>query len=142
LKLSDRRAAFDPSLGLAGRYYVKDVASMELLRKIDAQIAQERDSTFLIIDKDVETFLDSMDAFYDGRPGIRLSEFIEPLTSTPESYVYNLTSAKGEQKRFSWSEIQTGWWLKDLDLTKFYPDLGADSRISRLQTIELSPKTE
>jgi len=142
LKLSDRRVTFEPSLGLEGRYYVKDVVSMELLRKIDVRVAQEKDSTFLILNQKAETFFDSADAFYNGRAGIRISEFIEPLTSTPENYVYNLISARGEQKTFSWSEVQTGWWLKDLDLTKFSPDLGASSRISHLQRIELTPKAE
>lgn len=142
LRLSDRMAAFDPSLGLEGRYYVKDVASIELLRKIDVNVAQGRDSTFLIMDKIVETSIDSVDAFYDGRPGIRLSEFIQPLTPTPEDYVYDLLSVGGEKSRFSWSKIQTGWWLRDLDITKFYPDLGPDSKIQHLQAIELTPKSE
>ncbi len=141
LRLSDRMAAFDASLGLEGRYYVKDVASIELLRKIDVNVSQGRDSTFLIEDKHVETFVDSADAFYNGRPGIRLSEFIQPLTPTPEDYVYDLLSVRGEKRRFSWSEIQTGWWLRDLDLTKFYPDLGADSKMSRLQYIEVTYKS-
>jgi hypothetical protein len=142
LRLSDRRVTFEPSLGLEGRYYVKDVVSIELLRKIDVQVAEEKDSTFLIINQKAETFFDSTDAFYNGRSGIKLSEFIQPLTSATENYVYHLISARGEDKTFSWSEVQTGWWLKDLDLTKFNPDLGASSRITHLQTIELTPKAE
>jgi hypothetical protein len=141
LRLSDRMAAFDPNLGLEGRYYVKDVVSIELLRKIDVNLTEGKDSTFLIEDKQIETFADSADAFYDGRPGIRLSEFIRPLTSTPEDYVYDLLSVRGEKRNFSWSEIQTGWWLEDLDLTKFYPDLGVDSKMSRLLNIEATYKS-
>ena len=138
LKLTDRKATFERSLGLAGRYYVNDVASIELLRKIDTKFKEEEEPSFsLIVDMDVITYLDSAEAFFDGRAGIRLADFVDTLTSTPESYTYNLVSAQGEEKEFSWSEFQTGWWLLDLDLTKFSPGLGVDSRILHLQTIEL-----
>jgi hypothetical protein len=143
LRLSDRRATFDPSLGLAGRYYVKDVVSVELLRKIETKFKEEEEFSFsLIMDMEAATYSDSADAFYDGRTGIRLADFIDTLTSTPESYAFNLISARGEERQFSWSEFQTGWWLLDLDVTKFSPDLGVDSRIYRLQTIELIPQGE
>lgn len=143
LKLSDRKATFERSLGLAGRYYVKDVASIELLRKIDTKFEEKEESSFsLIVDMKVTTYLDSAEAFYNGRAGIKLSELIDTLTSTPEEYSYNLMSASGGEKEFSWSEFQTGWWLLGLDLTKFSPDLGIDSKISYLQTIELIPEPE
>lgn len=143
LKLSDRRAAFDASLGLAGRYYVKDVASIELLRKIETKFKGEEDFSFsLIVDADQATYVDSADAFYNGRAGIRLADFVDTLTSTPENYTYNLISAQGEERQFSWSEFQTGWWLLGLDVTKFLPDLGVDSKMHRLQTIELIPQGE
>jgi hypothetical protein len=142
LKLSDRKATFEPTLGLIGRYYVRDVASIELLRKIDTKLGEEKDTTFLIIDMEVETYSDPQDEFYDGRRGIRLSDFVEPLTSSPDNYSYNLMSVQGDQKAFSWSEIQTGWWLVDLDLIKFSPDLGPNSRIPRLLKVELIPMSE
>jgi hypothetical protein len=91
---------------------------------------------------EVTTYLDSAEAFYDGRAGIKLSQFVDTLSSTPEEYDYNLISASGGEKEFSWSEFQTGWWLLGLDLTKFSPDLGLDSRILHLQTIELIPISE
>jgi hypothetical protein len=137
LKLSDRKATFDRSLGLAGRYYVKDVASIELLRKIDTKFKEEGSSFSLIVDMELAAYLDTAEAFYNGRAGIKLPGLIDTLTSTPEEYSYNLVSASGGEKEFSWSEFQTGWWLLDLDLTKFSPDLGVDSRILHLQTIEL-----
>jgi hypothetical protein len=140
LKLTNRRAAFESSLGLLGRYYVKDVASIELLRKIDVKLSAEKDTTFLIIDMQVDTYSDPQDGFYNGRKGIRLSDFIEPFTSTPEDYSYKLISVQGEEEIFTWSEIQTGWWLVDLDITKFNPDLGPDSKMHFLLTIELTPK--
>jgi hypothetical protein len=143
LRLSDRRATFESDLGLAGRYYVKDVVSIELLRKIDTKFEEEEEASFrLIADMHADIYLDSADAFYDGRAGIRLSDFVDTLTSFPENYTYNLISVQGEKKEFSWSEFQTGWWLLDLDLTKFSPDLGVDSKISHLQTIELIPKPQ
>jgi hypothetical protein len=143
LKLSNRRAAFDPSLGLMGRYYVKDVASIELLRKIDCRFKEQEEFGFLlIIDMEVATYSDSANAFYNGRVGIKLADFVDTLTSTPESYTYNLISVLGEEKEFSWSEFQTGWWLLDLDVTKFFPDLGVDSRVPHLQTIELISQNE
>jgi hypothetical protein len=143
LKLSDRRATFDASLGLAGRYYVKDVAGIDLLRKIDTKFKQEDEFSFsLTVDMEVATYLNPADDFYSGRAGIKLSDFVDTLTSTPEDYTYNLISARGEEKEFSWSEFQTGWWLLDLDLTRFSPDLGVDSRILHLQTIELIPISE
>lgn len=144
LKLDNRRAVFDPSLDLLGRYYVKDVEAIELLRKIETRFEEEEDFTFsLIMDMIVATYLDSTDSFYDGRPGIKLSDFIiDSLTPAPENYTYTLLSAEGDQRVFSWFELQTGWWLLNLDVTKFFPDLGADSRIIHLQTIELIDKTE
>lgn len=142
LKLNDRRATFESSLGLEGRYYVKDVASIELLRKIDTKFKEEEASFRLIVDMHATIYQDSADVFYNGRAGIKLSDFVDTLTSTPESYTYNLISAQGEKKEFFWSEFQTGWWLLDLDLTKFSPDLGVDSRISHLQIIELIPKPQ
>jgi hypothetical protein len=143
LKLSDRSVAFDPSLGLTRRYHISDVENIELLRKIDTKFKEEEESSFsLIVDMEVTTYLDSAEAFYNGRAGIKLSELIDTLTSTPEEYSYNLVSAGGEEKEFSWSEFQTGWWLLDLDLTRFSPDLGTDSRIPHLQTIELIPTPE
>jgi hypothetical protein len=142
LRLSDRRATFESDLGLAGRYYVKDVVSIELLRKIDTKFEEEEASFRLIADMHADIYLDSVDAFYNGRSGIRLSDFVDTLTPTPESYTYNLISVQGENKELSWSEFQTGWWLLDLDLTKFSPDLGVDSEISHLQTIELIPKPQ
>jgi hypothetical protein len=143
LKLSNRRAAFDQSLGLEGRYYVKDVAGIELLRKIEIKLTGDQDLTFsLIADMEINVYSDPADAFYDGRLGIRLADFVDTLVSTPEDYVYRLVSLGGENRTFSWSELQTGWWIRDLDLSKFCPDLGPDSRIPYLQTIELTPKTE
>jgi hypothetical protein len=140
LKLQTRGIAFDPSLGLSKRYHIKDVVTIELLRKIDTKLIQEEDFSFsLIIDMDVATYLDSLDTFFNGGAGIKLPNFIEPFTSTPQDYVYNLVSAQGGEKTFSWSEIQTGWWLLDLDLTKFSPDLGMNSKIPYLQAIELIP---
>jgi hypothetical protein len=143
LKLGDRRSAFDASLGLPGRYFVKDVVSIELLRKIETKFKVEGEVSFsLIINMPIGTYLDSTNAFYNGREGIRLSVFIDTLTPYPENYTYNLISVQADEKSFSWLELKTGWWLLDLDMTKFYPDLGADSRILRLQTIELIPKSE
>ncbi len=143
LKLSDRKATFDASLGLAGRYYVKDVASIELLRKIETKFKEEEGFSFsLVMDMETATYSDSVDAFYNGRRGIRLADFVDTLTSTPENYTYNLISVQGEERQFSWSEFQTGWWLLDLDVTKFSPDLGVDSRILYLQTIELIPEVK
>lgn len=143
LKLNNRKAAFDRSLELEGRYYVKDVASIELLRKIETKFKEDEEFSFsLIIDMDVATYFDSAEAFYNGRPGVKLSDFVDTLTSNPEDYTYNLISASGEEKAFSWSELKTGWWLVGLDMTKFFPDLGVDSRLAHLQTIELIPKSE
>ncbi len=141
LKLSNRKAAFDQSLGLPGRYSVRDVASMELLRKIETKFEDEEEFSFsLIADMETSAYSDPTDDFYDGRPGIRLSDFVDTSTVAPEDYTYNLVSMVGERKFLSWSELQTGWWLLDLDVTKFYPDLGPNSRIPYLQTIELTPK--
>jgi hypothetical protein len=140
LKLSNRMSTFESSLGLMGRYFVKDVASIELLRKIDVKLGAEKDTTFLIIGMQVNTYSDPQDEFYNGRGGIRLSDFIEPFISSPEDYSYKLISVQGDEKIHPWSEIQTGWWLADLDLTKFNPDLGPDSKMHFLLTIELTPK--
>jgi hypothetical protein len=143
LKLKDRRATFESSLGLLGRYYVKDVASIELLRKIDTKFKEEEKPSFsLIVDMPTATYLDSAEAFYNGQTGIRLSDFVDTLTSTPENYTYNLISARGEEMTFSWLELQTGWWLLGLDVTKFFPDLGIYSRLAHLETIELIPQSE
>jgi hypothetical protein len=142
LKLNDRRAAFENSLALAGRYYVKDVASIELLRKIDTKFKDEEASFRLIVDLPTTIYQDSAEAFYNGRDGIKLFDFVDTLTFTPENYTYNLISAQGDEKTFSWLELQTGWWLVNLDVTKFFPDLGEDSKIARLQTIELISKSE
>jgi hypothetical protein len=86
--------------------------------------------------------VDSADNFYDGRTAIKLTDFVETVTSTPEDFTYRLISANGSEKSFSWSQVQTGWWLLDLDVTKFNPDLGPDSRIPYLQTIELTPNSK
>jgi hypothetical protein len=139
LKLTNRRAAFESSLGLMGRYFVKDVASIELLRKIDVILGSEKDTTFLISEMDTAIYVDPENEFYDGRAGIKLSDFIEPFVSNPDDYAYDLVSLRGDRQTFSWAEIQTGWWLMDLDVTKFYPDLGSDSRMHLLLTIELTP---
>ncbi|HEX7401242.1 MAG TPA: hypothetical protein VF369_03600 [candidate division Zixibacteria bacterium] len=141
LKLDTRRVAFEPSLGLEGRYYVKDVVSIELLRKIDTRFGSEETFRFFLVQEmNATTYPDSTDALFGGRTGIKLSDFIDTsLTYTPEDYSFTLNSVEGEKKTLSWAEIQTGWWLFGLDITKFYPDLGADSRISRLEAIELTP---
>ncbi len=142
LNLSTRGVVFDPSLGLPRKYHVSDVVSIELLRKIDVGFKGDESFSFCLVnDMNFATYLDSTDAFYHGRSGVRLSEFVQTLTSTPEDYTYTLISAEGEEKAFSWSEIRTGWWLSDLDLTKFYPDLGSDSRMRHLHTIQLTPKS-
>jgi len=143
LKLNTRGVVFDSSLSLPRKYNVGDVATIKLLRKIDTIFKGEENLSFsLIDDMTFATYVDSEDAFYDGRTAIKLSDFVETVTTTPEDYTYSLISAQGKEKSFGWSEIQTGWWLKDLDLTKFSPDLGMDSRIHHLQTIELTPKFE
>ena len=141
LKLDTRRVAFEPSLGLEGRYYVKDVVSIDLLRKIDTRFSSEETSRFFLVEElNATTYPDSTDAFFSGRLGIKLSDFIDTsITCTPEDYSFTLNSVEGEKITLSWAEIQTGWWLLGLDLTKFFPDLGDDSRISRLQAIELTP---
>ncbi len=140
LKLSNRRAAFEQSLGLEGRYYVKDVAGIELLRKIETRFEGDDNFGFsLIAETETATYSDPQDLFYDGRSGVRLADFVDTLTSAPEDYSYDLVSVAGEKRSFSWAELQTGWWLLDLDLTKFYPDLGPDSKIPYLQTIALIP---
>jgi len=140
LKLSNRRAAFDQSLGLEGRYYVKDVAGIELLRKIEIRFTGDDLFTFsLIAEMETTSYSDPQDPLYDGRSGVRLADFVDTLTSAPEDYSYDLVSVTGEKRSFSWPQLQTGWWIPDLDLTKFYPDLGPDSRIPYLQSIELIP---
>jgi hypothetical protein len=122
---------------------VKDVVSIELLRKIDTKFKEEEKPSFsLIVDMPTATYLDSAEAFYNGQTGIRLSDFVDTLTSTPENYTYNLISARGEEMTFSWLELQTGWWLLGLDVTKFFPDLGIYSRLAHLETIELIPQSE
>ncbi len=114
------------------------MASIELLRKIDTKFKEKDESSFsLIVDMEITTYLDSAEAFYNGRAAIRLPDLVDTLTSTPEGYSYNLISATGEETEFSWSEFQTGWWILGLDHTKFSPDLGVDSRISHLESIEL-----
>jgi hypothetical protein len=143
LRLKDRRVTFESSLGLLGRYYVKDVASIELLRKIDTKFKEKEEASFsLIVDMPTAIYPDSADAYYNGRSGIRLSDFVDTMTSTPENYTYNLISIQGDEKTFSWLELQTGWWLLGLDVTKFFPDLGMDSRLAHLQIIELIPQDE
>jgi hypothetical protein len=139
LKLSNRMSTFESSLGLMGRYYVKDVASIELLRKIDVKLGAEKDTTFLISEMETAIYVDPQDGFYNGRFGIKLSDFIEPFVSNPDDYAYDLVSLQGDRQTFSWAEIQTGWWLEDLDVTKFHPDLGPDSKMFFLLTIEVTP---
>jgi hypothetical protein len=140
LKLSDRGVVFDSSLNLPRKYNVSDVASLELLRKIDTIIKGESDPGFCLVSgMNLATYADPADDFYDGRTAIKLTDFVETVTSTPEDFTYRLISANGSEKSFSWSQVQTGWWLLDLDVTKFYPDLGSDSRMPYLQTIELTP---
>jgi len=143
LKLNTKEVVFDSTLNLPRKYNVNDVVTISLLRKINTKLKQEGDLSFsLIDDMNFTTYVDSADAFYNGRSVVRLTDFVTPVTYTPEDYNYNLISAQGKEKTFTWPEIQTGWWLLDLDLTKFSPDLGTESRISYLQTIELIPKPE
>ena len=143
LKLSDRGVVFDSSLHLSRKYNVSDVASLELLRKVDTIIKGDPNPGFcLVVGMNLATYVDSADNFYDGRTAIKLTDFVETVTSTPEDFTYRLISANGSEKSFSWSEVQIGWWLVDLDVTKFYPDLGPDSRMPYLQTIELTPNSK
>jgi hypothetical protein len=143
LKLSDRGVVFDSSLNLPRKYNVSDVASLELLRKVDTIIKGESDPGFCLVGgMNLATYEDPADDFYDGRSAIKLVDFVETVTSTPEDFTYRLISANGSEKSFSWSQVQTGWWLADLDVTKFYPDLGPDSRMPYLQTIELTPNSK
>jgi len=143
LKLSDRGIVFDSSLHLPRKYNVTDVASLELLRKVDTIIKGDPGSGFCLIGgMNLATYEDSVDNFYNVRTAIKLTDFVETVTSTPEDFTYRFISATGSEKSFSWSQVQTGWWLVDLDVTKFYPDLGPDSRILYLQTIELTPNSK
>jgi len=143
LKLNDRGVVFDSSLHLSRKYNVSDAASLELLRKVDTIIKGESDPGFCLVSgMNLATYVDSADNFYDGRTAIKLADFVETVTSTPEDFTYRLISANGSEKSFSWSEVQIGWWLVDLDVTKFYPDLGPDSRMPYLQTIELTPNSK
>ena len=143
LKLSDRGVVFDSSLHLPRKYNVGDVASLELLRKVDTIIKGDPSPGFCLVGgMSLVTYVDPADDFYDGRTAIKLTDFVETVTSTPEDFTYRLISANGSEKSFSWSQVQTGWWLLDLDVTKFYPDLGPDSRMPYLQTIELTPNSK
>jgi hypothetical protein len=143
LKLGDRGVVFDSSLHLPRKYNVTDVASLELLRKVDTIIKGDPGSGFCLIGgMNLATYEDSVDNFYSGRTAIKLTDFVETVTSTPEDFAYRFISANGGEKSFSWSQVQTGWWLVDLDVTKFNPDLGPDSRIPYLQIIELIPNSK
>ena len=143
LKLSDRGVVFDSSLNLPRKYNVSDLASLELLRKVDTIIKGESDPGFCLVGgMNLATYEDPADNFYDGRTAVKLTDFVETVTSTPEDFTYRLISANNTEKTFSWSQVQTGWWLVDLDVTKFYPDLGPDSRMPCLQTIELTPNSK
>lgn len=143
LKLGDRGVVFDSSLHLPRKYNVSDVASLELLRKIDTGIKGESNNGFCLVGgMNLATYVDPADDFYNGRSAIKLVDFVETVTTTPEDFTYKLISANGAEKSLSWSQVQTGWWLVDLDVTKFYPDLGPDSRMPYLQTIELTPNSK
>jgi hypothetical protein len=148
LKLGNRRATFEPGLDLAGRYFVKDVVSIELLRKIEVKFSGEPEYRFkLIANVEAGIYSDPGDAYFNGRAAIGLPDFTDTLFAdslvpAPEDYLYHLVSVEGDRRSFSWGELQTGWWILGLDVTRFNPDLGPDSRVPFLQTIELTPKSE
>jgi len=127
LKIEIKKVVFDPILNLPGKYNVKDMETIQLLRKIDTKLASTDSSIFLLVD-----------SLSGGQDTISLVRFIEPFTTTPQNYSYKLIGVDGTERLFSWAEIQTGRWVISQDLTRFNPDLGSSSHIFHLKMIELN----
>jgi len=141
LRLDTKLAIFEDGLeGIVKGHGVKDVAEIEILRKINvtAQTSLLDTSAVYLIDDLTEViYSNAEEAEYDGEKGVKLSEIIGLLTDTPESFYYKLEGADGwiSPLEFTWAEMQTAYFLTDMEKSKFNPDLGGKSRIRNLSNI-------
>jgi len=107
--LSRMSSCFDPSLELPGRYYVKDTAEMEILRKIDFVTPADSLIQFVVDEM-------TLTAFEDSLTGIALSEFATPvIDGDPPVYSYDLVAADEYTKTINYEQILEGYYIIELD---------------------------
>ena len=123
------RAEFDPSLALENAYRVRDVATIDIYRKVE--IWTPDDTMFVEL-------ADFTPTTFEGEPALELGDLLA-LIDAPEGYQYNIVAVDDFKGRspFTWEEIQTGYWLLDSNRMQFDPDLGGKSRIKDVKDIEV-----
>jgi len=147
IKVSNRLIVFDEGLDVKNGHSIKDTENIRILRKIDIESqASALDTTgvFALEDLTEVTYSDPEDTEYDQQKSIKLSEIIEEIVSDPDNFNYQLLGANGwlSPLIFSWDEMQAGYFLIDMEKSKFNPDLGGKSRVRNLAKIIVIDKSE
>jgi hypothetical protein len=135
IKKDSRDAAYDSTLFLRGAYRVKDVAAIELYRKIDVSMDSAGNQTtrqIRLAEMPKYTFPDSTSAL-----SVKLPDVLTMLIDGDSTTITGVDGYYGN-RCFTWTQIQTGFWIEAIDQTKFNPDLGGSSRIKYVGSIAVT----
>jgi hypothetical protein len=134
VKKSSHDVAFDASVTLAGVYRVKEMAAIELYRKIDALVDTGATQSTCQI-----RLAEIAKTDFSGAPSIKLSAILASI-ATPDTFTYTVTALDDYtgMSPFTWAQMQTGSWICSTDRLGFDPDLGGQSKISYVKQIRVS----
>ena len=135
IKKDSRDVAFDGSVSLRGAYRVKDVAAIEIYRKIDVNVDSAGSQTacqIRLAEMPKYAFPDSTNA-----PAVKLSDILSMLSGGDSTTITGIDGYTGNH-RYALTQIQNGYWIVALDQTKFNPDLGGSYRIKYVDSIDIT----
>ncbi|MBD3422703.1 MAG: hypothetical protein GF398_21525 [Chitinivibrionales bacterium] len=128
LAKENRNAGYDDGLGLPNMYYVDDVATIGVYRKID------------VISPDTSYMVELADLNSDtvaGESAVSLTSLMAGVAS-PETNSFSIEAIDGYKKDFTWAQIQTGSLMLDSDRMHFDPGLGGGAEIVNILKITLT----
>jgi len=130
LLLPSMNTTFDTSLGLPGRYNIKDTAEMKIIRKIDVITPADSLMQF-IVDEMTHT------AFEDTLTSIALVEFIpSEIVSNLSVYMYDLVAADDFTKTLSYEQLLKGYYIIENDRVLYSdPEIPSGLKIRNLNRL-------
>ncbi|MBN1129890.1 MAG: hypothetical protein JXA71_12935 [Chitinispirillaceae bacterium] len=134
VKKDSRNVAFDASITLPGMYKIKEMAAIELYRKIDLLIDTGTTASTVQV-----RLAEMPKTDFDGALSAKLADILAPVAS-PDSLKFYATALDNYagMSPFSWAQMQTGYWISTTDRLGFEPDLGGQSKISYVKSIRVA----
>ena len=124
------RVFFDPSLEITGRYNIKDVAEIKIIRKID--LITPADSLIQFITDEM-----TQTAFEDTLTGIKLTEFVSSdIVGDPRAFLYDLVAADEYTKTINYDQLMQGYYIINSDRVLYNDsDISSTLKIKHLNRI-------